>query len=59
MIKEGRYCSDVIKKHFKKELAITKEDNGDFENSTKCWICDNSFVDDNDKVRESLENIEA
>ena len=59
MIKEGRYCSDVIKKHFKKELAITKEDNGDFENSTKCWICDNSFIDDNDKVRESLENIEA
>ena len=59
MIKEGRYCSDVIKKHFKKELAITKEDNGDFENSTKCWICDNSFIDDNDKVKESLENIEA
>ena len=50
MIKEGRYCSDVIKE---------EEDNEDFENSTKCWICDNSFVDDNDKVRESLENIEA
>ena len=33
MIKESKYCSDVIKKHFNKELVMTKEDNEDSENS--------------------------
>ena len=41
MIEETKYCSDLIKKHFNKELVMTKKDNEDFENSTKCWICDN------------------
>ena len=36
MIEDSNYCSDVIKKHFNKELVITKEDNEDFENLTKC-----------------------
>ena len=27
MIKENKYCSDVMKKPFKKELVMTKEDN--------------------------------
>ena len=41
---------------------ITKEDNKDFENSTKCWIYDNDYVDNDVKVGDhciSLENIEA
>ena len=45
MIEESKYCSDVMKKHFNKELEMTKEDNEDFKNSTKCWICDNDYVD--------------
>ena len=45
MIKESKYCSDVMKKHFDKELVMTKEDDEDFENSTKCWVCDNLYVD--------------
>ena len=24
---------------------MTKKDNEDFENSTKCWICDNAYTD--------------
>ena len=40
MIEEGQYCSDVMKKHFNKELVMIKEDNEGFENSTKCWTCD-------------------
>ena len=40
IIEESKYCCDVIKKHFNKELVMTKKDNEDFENSTKCWICD-------------------
>ena len=34
MIEESKYCSDVMTKHFNKELVMTKEDNEDFENST-------------------------
>ena len=53
MIKESKYCNDLMKKHFNKELAMTKEGNKDFENSAKCWICDNGYVDnDVDKVRD-------
>ena len=49
MIEESKYCSDVMKIHFNNELVMTKKDNEDFENSTKCCICDN----DNDvKVRD-------
>ena len=36
IIEESKYCSDVMKKHFNKELVMTKEDSKDFENSTKC-----------------------
>ena len=34
-----------MKKHFNKELVITKEDNEEFEDPTKCWICDNDYID--------------
>ena len=30
---------------------MIKEDNEDFENSNKCWICDNDYVDGDVKVR--------
>ena len=35
MIEESKYCSDVIKRHFNKEFVMTKDDNENFENSTK------------------------
>ena len=31
---------------------MTKESNEDFENSTKCWTCDNDYIDSNVKVRD-------
>ena len=52
MIEGSKYCNDVIKKHFNKELVMTKEDNEDFDNSTKCWICDNDYIDGDVKVRD-------
>ena len=52
MIKESKNCNDVLKKYFNKELVMTKEDNEDFKNSTKCWICDNDYVDNDVKVRD-------
>ena len=31
---------------------MIKEDNENFENSIKCWICDNDYVDNDVKVRD-------
>ena len=42
MIEESKYCSDVMKKYFSKELVMIIDDNEDFENSSKFWVCDNS-----------------
>ena len=42
----------VMKKHFNKELVMTKGVNGTFKNSTKCWICDNHYIDNGVKVRD-------
>ena len=38
MIKEGKYCANIMEKHFHKEFMMTKEDDEDFENSTKLWF---------------------
>ena len=59
MIEKGKYCSDVMKKHFKKELAMTKEDNEDFKNSIKCWIYDNDYIDNdlNHKTSDVFHNL--
>ena len=52
VISESKCCSYAMKKHFNKKLVVTKEDKKDFENSTKCWICDSSSVDSEVKVRD-------
>ena len=31
---------------------MTKEDNEDFKNSTKCWICGNDCIDSDVKIRD-------
>ena len=31
---------------------MTKKDDEDFQNSAKCWICDNNCVDGGVKVRD-------
>ena len=38
MIEESKYCNDVMKKYFNKELVMTNEYDKDFRNSSKCWI---------------------
>ena len=35
MLKESKYCTYVIKKHFYKDLVMTKKDGEDFEIITK------------------------
>ena len=52
MVEESKYCTDVTKKHLNKNLAMTKKYDEDFNNSTKCWICDNVYVKSDVKVRD-------
>ena len=54
MIKESEYCNDLMKRHFNKELVMTKKDDEYFENSTKCCICDNDCIDGEIKVTDRL-----
>ena len=39
MIKKIEYCSKKIDIEFNKPLVLTKKGDGDFNNSTKSWIC--------------------
>ena len=39
-----------MKEHFNKELVMIEKDYEYFENSTKCWICGNAYVDGDVKV---------
>ena len=41
MVEESNYWSDMMKKHFNKELVVTKQGNENFKNFTKFWICGN------------------
>ena len=41
----------MIEKYLNKEFVMTKDDNRDFKTSTKCWICDNDYVNNDVNVR--------
>ena len=58
MVEESKYCSDVIKKNYNKELKMTKNDNEDFKNFTKWWICDNEYVNDDVNNNDEVLHIE-
>ena len=52
IIEESKYCIEEMKKTFNKKLVMTAENDEDFENSTKCCICNNVYVDGDVKVRD-------
>ena len=41
-----------MKKHFNKDFVMTKKNDEDFENSTKCWICGQKYVNGHGQVRD-------
>ena len=49
MIEESKPCIDIMKK----ELGMTKNDDEDFKNSTKCWICDYAYLEGDVKLRDN------
>ena len=52
VFEECKYGTDMMRKLCNNEIVMTKEDDEDFENSNKCWICDNIYVDCDLKVRD-------
>ena len=42
----------MMKKKINKKLVMTKEDDEDIQNFTKCWICDNVDADGDVRVRD-------
>ena len=59
MTEQSKYCNQVMKNHFRKEFVMTIEDNGGFKNSTRDWICDNDYTDNDVKLRDHCHIIEA
>ena len=52
MKEEGRYCSNLMKKYFNKELLHQKTMKIlKILLSTNCWICDNDYINTDFKVR--------
>ena len=51
-MEESKYCIDIMKKHFNKELVMSKIDNVDFKHSTKCWIYDNDYIESYVRVKD-------
>ena len=43
MLKEVRYCIEVIEKEFNKELKMTKDDEEKFQKADRCHICEEEF----------------
>ena len=52
MVEQSKCCSEVMKKHFNKELLMTKKYDNDFKNSAKCWVYYNAYIDGDVKVRD-------
>ena len=41
-----------MNKHSNKKLIMTEEDDIDFEKSSRCWTCDNVYIEGDSKVRD-------
>ena len=52
MIKEGKFCTNIMKKDVNKEPVMIKEDDEDFESSTKWRIYDHIYVEGDPKIRD-------
>ena len=39
MLEEEKYCEEIRKKHFNKNIIMTKENKDDFKKAESCYIC--------------------
>ena len=52
ILKECQYCKKVLNKHFNKHLIMIEEEEGQFQSSNTCWICEKLTDDDDEKIRD-------
>ena len=52
MLEEYKYCKNIIKKHFNKNLIMSEEEEHLFQQSNSCWICKKLIDNDEEKVRD-------
>ena len=52
MLQEVDYCKKIIRLHFNKPLKMTKDDELDFKNATKCHICKKTYTKKDVRVRD-------
>ena len=52
MLKEVRYCKNVIKTQFNKPLKMTKNDEEEFQKADKCHICNKKYNETDVRVRD-------
>ena len=50
IFKEYKYCKQMMKKHFEKNLIMSEEYL--FQQSNSCWICGKLIDNDDEKVRD-------
>ena len=50
ILKEYKYCKNIMKKHFNKTLIMSEEEEHLFQQSSSCWICGNIINHDNKKI---------
>ena len=52
MLKEYKYCKNIMKKHFIKNLIMSEEEEYLFQQSNSCWICKKLINQVDEKVRD-------
>ena len=52
MLKEVKYCKNVMKKEFNKPLKMTKKDEDKFKKAEECYICDKKYTNKDIRVRD-------
>ena len=52
ILKEYKYCKNIMKKHFNKNLIMSEEEEHLFQQSNSCWICEKLIDHDDEKVRD-------
>ena len=52
ILEEYKYSKNIMRKHFNKNLILSKEEEHLFQQSSSCWICRKIINGDNEKVRD-------
>ena len=52
VLKEYKYCKEIMKKYFNKNLVMTEKEEHLFQQSNNCWICKKLIDNDDGKVRD-------